>query len=50
MEMYKAIEEKTSEDEDFSAIASVPLYRLGIGISPSSEGIPCASSAGTSKK
>jgi hypothetical protein len=45
MQMHNVDEEKNDE---FVNEPSMPLYSLGIGISASSEGIPCANAAGIS--
>ena len=45
MQMYSS--DANAEDYDANqARESLPLYKLGLGVSPSSEGIPCAKAAG----
>lgn len=49
MQMYSS--DANIEDSDADpARESLPLYKLGLGVSPSSEGIPCAKAAGINEK
>ena len=48
MQMYSS--DVNIEDYDSQARESLSLYKLGLGVSPSSEGIPCAKAAGINER